>query len=146
MLVIAFLFAVVAVGLGFYAQANNSQQDMTVFGATWHTYTWVPAAMAAAAAALIGIGGMAWMAFRMRRLKRINAEQRNDINLYRLERANPAAAPAATPRARAQEPEREYVGRDASQPVGTGAPREPARDRKDAEHMQTFPVEAGSSR
>lgn len=145
MLVIALLLALVAVGLGFYAQANNSQQDFTVFGATWHTYTWVPAAIAAAAVAIICVAAVLWMTWRIRRLERANSALRNDINLYMLERATPAATPRAAP----GEPEREYVGRDASRPVGAAPSEpleEPAGEPKDAEHMQTFPAEAGSGR
>ena len=142
MLVIALLLAVVAAGLGFYAQANNSHQDFTIFGATWHTYTWVPAAIAAGAVALVCLAALVWSMLRIRRLRRANAALHNDINLYMLERATAAA----TPRARAEEPARELVGRDAS-PGSRGEPvLEPSRDRSDAEHLQIFPVEAGNSR
>lgn len=142
MLVIALLLAVVAAGLGFYAQANNSQQDLTLFGATWHTYTWVPAAIAAGAVALICIGSVLWLTWRVRSLERANLALRNDVNLYRLERATPTGKLKAAP----GEPERDYVGRDASRPVGaapTEQTGEPVRERTDAEPLKTFPVEAG---
>ena len=150
MLVFAFPLVVVAAGLGFYAQANAGGQDFTLFGSTWHTYTWVPTAIAAGATALVCLAVMVWSMWRIRGLERANTALQNDINLYQLERVTKYAGALAAQ----ADAEHELVGRDAITPKRSEPPAEPPAPpadparaaRADPERFQTFPVEAVGSR
>jgi hypothetical protein len=142
-LAFAFPLLVVAAGLGFYAQANAGGQDFTLFGSTWHTYTWVPTAIASGAVTLVCIALMVWSMLRIRGLERANAALQNDVNLYQLERVTKYAGFLAAQ----ADAERDLVGRSEPPAEPIAPPADPARGaRTDAEHIHTFPIEAVGTR
>jgi uncharacterized integral membrane protein len=119
LLVIVLLVAAVAVVLGFYAQANQGSHDVTLFGNSWHTWDWVPAAIVAGAVAVILLGAMIYTMVRIGALQRANAQLREEVALFKLERAVPATAPE---RGVAGRPERRILT-PSGEPIGE---REPA--------------------
>lgn len=116
--ILLLLLALLAVAMAFYAQANGTTQDITLFGGHWSAYLWVPVAIAAGAGALLFLLAAAYMSIRMRRLRRTNAALQRDVDLLRLDRAT--AAVAMRERAGA-ETEQDVNGHPVTAPSGAPA-------------------------
>lgn len=92
MFILGALVVLLAVAMGFFAQANSGTIDVTLFGNHWTTYTWVPVAIAAGAGTALFLLGTLWLSIRVRSLRRVSAALQHDVDLLKLERATAAEA------------------------------------------------------